>query len=126
MRAMQNFRYVEEVGELCFGFARRLHERGVVRCIVYAMESDLACEKGSLASAAYLNTIRGRGMRGATHEVYLLTSCFIGDFELLEATSSHLEVFPSRRRSNCKITTEFHDWFLRGMSTTLLPSSIHF
>jgi hypothetical protein len=37
-----------------------------------------------------------------------------GNVELLEAVAAHSQIFPSRGRSECKTSTELHEWFLRG------------
>jgi hypothetical protein len=54
-------------------------------------------------------------------EEVLLTFCFTGDTELLEAITPHSQILPSRRRSKCKTSKELHERFPRGKSF-LLPT----
>lgn len=44
-----------------------------------------------------------------------------GNVELLEAVTSHPQVLPSRRGSECKTSTELYDWVFRGKSLFHLP-----
>jgi len=48
-----------------------------------------------------------------------LLTLVLGNFELLEATTSHPQVLPGRRRSNIPQTDKLHEWIPRGKLSSI-------